>query len=288
MFSTVEAISDSDILEMVDFTTREEEVISEKTSTHIQKKVIIREDTNTPLGLVPMERVNIHYKEILKFVSDALIEANISYKIIDSTVDQKGNLFQQYLLDMEIEAPDEHRINPLLILKASYINKPFEVMFGTYRFVCSNGAIVGNTIDQIECRWDEVKDLLGRSLVDEIRSRILDLEKVTKAYGKLSNSSIDEFLEDFVAKKTISSTIRINVLDKLEEENIISIPLKAQDIMLSKDIINTASPDLIFAIENNVDGWYFYNVATAAATHLTKTAKARDKANRAVSKVFGV
>lgn len=290
-FSSVEGIPWSEIKESVNFQVEDEGAISQETTTFLNKKAVMRvheDDTREPLGLVSVNRPLLHHTDLLEWVNGGMQKSGVDYKVIDNVVDTNGNLFQQYLLDTEIDTPDGQSISPLMVLKASYIGKPLEVMFGTYRFVCSNGALVGNTIESFTVKPNEVADLLSRSIETEVTRGVEHMNRVSQRYSSLANEKMSDYLSELVGNKKMSSGIRKEILYSLESSGHVSLPTEDDGIEINGETLNHGDPANLFTLVNDDSGWFLYNSATFASTHTTRTASARNRADRQIASVFGV
>jgi len=290
-FSTVEGIAWEEILESVNFQVEDEGAISEDTTTFLNKKAVMRvneDNTREPLGLVRTDRPLLHHRDLLDWVNTGMQKSEVAYKVIDNSVDNKGNLFQQYLLDETIDVPDGQNVSPLMILKASYIGKPLEMMFGTYRFVCSNGAVVGDTIESFSVRPNEINGLLSRSIENEVLRGVESMGRVSARYSALANEDMTDYLHNIITSKGLALGVKKEILFSLEKTGHIDLPTEDDGIQLNAEAFTTDYPETLFTLVNGESGWFLYNVGTFAASHHTKTAVARNRADRQIAKVFGI
>lgn len=290
-FNAVEGIPWSEIKESVDFEVTDEGAISQETTTFLNKKAVMKvheDDTREPFGLVSTNRPLLHHTDLLDWVNGGMQKSGVGYKIIDNVVDNRGDLFQQYLLDTEIDTPDGQSISPMMILKASYVSKPLEIMFGTYRFVCSNGAVIGNTIESYSVKPNEVSGLLTRSIEGEVMRGVGNMDRVSRRYSSLANEPMSDYLETLIGNRKLSSGIRKEILYSLESSGHVELPLEEDGIEINGETLNQGDPSNLFTLVNDDSGWHLYNLATQMASHTTRTASSRNRADRQVAAVFGI
>lgn len=290
-FNAVEGIPWSEIKDSVNFEVTDEGAISEETTTFLNKKAVMRvheDGTREPYGLVATNRPLLHHKDLLEWINGGMQKSGVNYKVIDNVVDNRGDLFQQYLLDTTIDTPDGQDISPMMILKASYIGKPLELMTGTYRFVCSNGAVVGNTIESYSVKPNELSGLLTRSIEGEVTRSVTNMNRVSQRYSALANESMSDYLGPLIGNRKLATGIRKEVLYSLESSGHVQLPLEEDEIEINGETLNHSDPTTLFTLVNDDSGWHLYNLCTQLASHTTRTASSRNRADRQVAEVFRV
>jgi len=291
VFSTVEGIPISEIKDSVKAEVTDEGAISQETTTFLNKKAVMRieeDETRVPLGLVATNRLLLHHSDLLDWVHEGLDKTNIDYKVIDNVVNQRSDLFQQYLLNIDMDTPDGESISPSLILKASYVGKPLEIMFGTYRFVCSNGAIVGNTLENFTVKPNQLSDLLNRSIETEILHGVENMSRVSNRYARMAQEPMSDYLPSLIEEKRLSTKIRKEILYSLEKSGQVSLPLEDDDIQIDAESLNHSDPTSLYTLLVDNSAWDLYNVATNIATHTTRTVSGRQSADRQIANIFSV
>jgi len=256
-------------------------VREDNTSKHTNKQAVIHIPTDKRLGIVNSTRINISYEDTMKWLWTELDTAGYPYKIKDSVITSSGDLYQEYIFDYKIATPDNEIMAPLLIVKASHVNKPLEILFGTYRFVCSNGVIVGDTIQKMTVGAG-VKELIPSVVADEIRIKFLQFAKVADLYKKLELKPFTDYLSSILLDQYIGTKIKKEVLSMLVKDN---------DIELTKSKIRSSDlkdPDSLIRVVNSIDSWAFYNIVTNVATFAAKGVNTRTKNYNRISQIFGV
>lgn len=252
---------------------------------HVNRLLVQRtnpaEDEKAKLGIVKSTRNHIPYPTIMDWVERELDKANIKYKLKESTVTKKGDMYQEYLFDHSIDTPDKQGMAPLLILKGSYVDTPMEAFFGTYRFVCSNGVMVGETISKITVK-PNVQDLLQSSIKDELQNKIQHFKRVEELYDNLNNEDFAPYLWAVFGDTYLGTKIKKEIINLLVHDG---------NIAVTKEKIRSADlqdPESLINIVNNITAWEFYNVVTQIATIHSKSVQARMHNFNRVSKDFEI
>ena len=119
------------------------------------------------LGVVPHDRPFLSFGSIMDFMTEQLKAAAVPFKIKDNVLTEKGELFQTYVFDRAFDGPDGEKLVPMIIARANYLNRPLDLDFGSYRFVCRNGVMLGNTIGRIRIGTKQTSDLARLSFQNQ-------------------------------------------------------------------------------------------------------------------------
>jgi len=246
------------------------------------------------LGLVSPKRQIILYSEMMDWVVGELDHVGIEYKLKESTLLKKtDNLFQQYLFNSPITNPDGLEISPMIILKGSHVAVPMKIDIGTYRFVCSNGALVGNTIKSISLKANDLDGLMRRSLRDEISAGIDSMRKISARYTELAGEDMIEYMmklfnSPFVPvalkKSMMEFWITDGTLSKLTNKivkNSDFVTLKLED-----NILTNLEKESILEVSAKKSAWNLYNDTTDVATHTSRNELTRNHFYNVISTVF--
>lgn len=191
------------------------------------------ENEFTRLAEVNANRPFIPYPEAMDWITGQIDAVNVDYKLFRSVIEPKSKaLFQQYMLGMDVTSPDGNSISPMLILRASYQGwRPaMEIHVGTFRFVCSNGAIVsaGNVSGfRMNCHnWSSLRQT---GISNQIGKVLEDLDKVSEMYGNLDQISLSDKYADIFSTKAFSISLRKKVLAELERDGVIEVNKESDD-----------------------------------------------------------
>lgn len=233
------------------------------------------------LGIVKATRNHIPYTTLMEWVERELDEAGIEYKLKESLVTKKGDMYQEYLFNHDITTPDGEAMSPMIILKGSYVDTPMEMYFGTYRFVCSNGVMVGETIDKMTVKAN-TQDLLQSTIRDELQVKIKNFQRVETLYSNLQTEDFTPYLWTVFGDEYLGTKIKKEIINLLIHEGSITV---AKEKIRSADL---ADPESLITIVDNLNAWGFYNMVTQVATIHSKSAQSKMNNFSRVSKDFGI
>ena len=128
----------------VSFPTEVEKVQSVSSGKILNKSVLFNTSNGgrQPIGFISDKRKIVPYGELMDLVTNELSQIT-GFKLIESNIaDRYSTVSQRYLFDHYIENPDGQKLAPMLIVNYSYIGLPLSLKLGTFRYICSNGAMV--------------------------------------------------------------------------------------------------------------------------------------------------
>lgn len=286
-FNSVEEVDKVQAKKELDFGVERVPLVTEPSPhEHVDRLLVQRTDEpeegyKKNLGIVKDTRTHTPYPVIMDWVERELDKANIKYKLKESTVTKKGDMYQEYLFDHSIDTPDNQGMAPLLILKGSYVGTPMEAFFGTYRFVCSNGVMVGETISKITVK-PNVQDLLQSSIKDELQMKIQNFKQVENLYSKLQSEDFAPYLWTVFADNYLGTKVKKEIINLLVHDGNVEV---TKEKIRSADLLD---PESLITIVNNITAWEFYNVVTQVATIHSKSVQARMYNFNRVSKDFEI
>ncbi len=294
-FNSVEGLDLSQVRKEVQFPVFKEHVVTEEDNVSVNSSAVMRDidGEKKVLGLVSRKRSLLPYEEAMDWVTDEFQKTGIDFKLKESSILKRSNLFQQYLFDGEVENPDGYDISPMVILKASHIGTPLELDFGTYRFVCSNGVTVGNTIGKIKVKARDLDNLLRYSIKDDICANLEKMRDLSERYRELQNEDMFPFLSNMVLNPVIPAELKKNLIEFGESKGIIEVQdsraIKGKNLLGAKENnreFSTYEGAPMFRVISDQSAWEFYNDATEIATHNTRNESARMYYYRVISDLF--
>jgi hypothetical protein len=230
-----------------------------------------------PIGEVPVNRPFLPYAETMDWLLDEFMEIGIPFKLRTSVVDKKSyGMYQEYIFDQPVTSPDGEGIAPMVLVHASYIKgAPLSLFLGTYRFVCSNGAIVaagGKTGISVNSRnWGDLSD---RGFHDDFKNAFDHYADVSKFYAKLNSVPFSETVGEIFTPKLIPFCIRKKVVGQLEETGTVSVNITTdrQDgekfkSLKEEDLLNPAA----VSVNSDVSTWDVYNRFTNIGSKLSSS-----------------
>ena len=281
-FKSVQEVSMVDAIKAASFPVERRPLVTETGHHDTQYSIAHRVDQNQNLGLIKKTRPIILYDTLIKWMIQDFEDAGLKYKLRDSVIMNKGDLYQEYIFDKKIDTPDESDMAPMIIVKSSYVGTLLEIFFGTYRFVCSNGMLVGETIGNIRVA-SGTQDLLQSSIKDNLKNKLDQFQWVSSLYSKLDDNSFNPYLEQYLAALYLSAGYKKAVLAALQSTGNITV--------LKEKIRNTdfqGDVTLLYNIVNEISAWEFYNVVTNVLTTRARSVGARSQVYHVSSKVFDI
>jgi len=230
-----------------------------------------------PIGEVPQTRPYLPYGETMDWIIKEFEEIDIPFKLRTSLVDRKNfNLYQEYLFDQAVTPPDGEGISPMVIVHGSYIKgSPLAMYLGTYRFVCSNGAIV-STSDKTHLsvnthNWGNIQN---KGFHDDFKAALDHYQDVSAFYAKLNNIPLSDTVEGIFKPKLIPFCMRKKVIGWLEEDGLIELAI-AYDKPSGEKFKAIKEEDLstpgLITVNGDVSTWDVYNRFTNIGSKLSSS-----------------
>jgi len=233
------------------------------------------------LGVVKSTRPHLPFPMIMDWMTRELDAANLAYKLKESMVTKKGEMYQEYIFDKNLDTPDGEGIAPMMIVKGSYVDTPMEAFFGTYRFTCANGVIVGETISKITVK-PNVMDLIQTSITDDLAMKIDQFAKVQDLYHNLQAEDFQPYLFTLFSDMYVGAKMKKEILNMLIADGNVRV---TQEKIRSADL---ERPEELMDIVNSITAWEFYNIATQVATRHSRSVQTRMRNYSRISKDFRI
>jgi hypothetical protein len=244
-----------------------------------------------PIGEVPVNRPYLPYAETMDWMVKEFQEIGIPFKLRTCVIDKKSyGLYQEYIFDQPVTPPDGEGIAPMALVHASYTKgSPLSIFLGTYRFVCSNGAIVsagGKTGISVNSRnWGDLSD---RGFHDDFKDAFDHYADVSKFYAKLNSVPLSETVRGIFTSKLIPFCIRKKVIGQLEEIGVVSVNITTDKpdcekfkALKEEDLLNPA----VVAVNSDISTWDVYNRFTNIGSKLSTSNRVLI-ASKSIDRVF--
>ena len=282
-FARASSISLTQAFQEVSFPIERRNLITEDPNQPTDYQMVHRVDTNYDLGVVPVTYPKVGYRDVMKWMVQNFENAGLDYKLRDSIVQNKGDVYQEYIFDQDIDTPDGSEMSPLVIARLSYVHSPLEIFFGSYRFTCSNGVLVGHTVQKIHV-GPRVQDLLQSSIKDDIKQSLQKFAEVSNLYSKLDNESFNAYLIPYLLDHYITAGFKKAVLQELANGGNVEV-LKDK---ISQDDFSSGDIESVINVKDEISAWLFYNIITNIATRKSRSVGARFRNYQNISRVFGI
>lgn len=295
-FNQVGGLDLEEARRLISFPVKLEKVYTQE-EDRVKKNAVTRftlEEGKRILGLVSPKRKVIPYSEMMGWVVDELQEVGVDFKLLESTLTSSAdNLFQQYLFDTNIDNPDGLEISPMIVMKGSYVSTPLRIDIGTYRFVCANGALVGNTIKTIVLKANDLNGLMRHTLREDISAGIEAMKSISHRYAELAREDMETYMLGMLTSSKVPVSLKKAMFEFWESDGTL---LKLTDKVLKNDsflaleadgdILRTMTGENIAEIQEKKSAWTLYNDATEIATHSAKNVVTQNIFFNSISDVF--
>lgn len=277
-----------------------ESVITDNTYSQVKKSAIFRtdagenQDERRLLGLVPENRVIVPYADITDWITGELDKTGVNYKILNSSLTSNCNMYQRYVIDMDIQNPDGFHLAPTITVEGSYTGIPVSIQMGTYRFICSNGAAVGDHIfDRVIIPARKLRDF-GKTTVEEpLRKGFDRIVAIGERYQELANDDWISYFFRILKEPTVDVEFKKSVIRYLSDSGSLSVTtdrtLKNRDFLsveLDKNDVLVDSEPVMLLTDDNKSGWNLYNDCTYLSSHETSTLAIRKRVDNMISQIF--
>jgi hypothetical protein len=288
--------SQNEVMDQVEFQIYRDDLITSEEGISAQKDFLMRNpidkdepDEKIPVGIISKRRNLLLYPTVMETVWGALKASGVKYHIQESSVNlSTAGLFQKYIIEQELPTPDGQVVSPMMVLQSSHIGKPLDLKFGTYRFVCSNGAVVGEDIGRYAMRPSEVSNfssaILQNSIVQSVRSLT---ERIGDKYQEMYHTPFEGALEGFLIERRLPSSMKIRVLRNLEEAKVVSLNTNGERLT-GRLFEENPLMDLVEVAENQYSTWNFYQMVTNDASTAVSSNEAFSSYSSVIANVFGM
>lgn len=301
-FEDFQGLSKAQALSRVSFSETLEKAVSDVTGYSVMRNAVYRTDAGENgdekvlLGLIPPNRPIIPYTRISEWICDELDKIKVPFKILESSVYGKScSMLQKFIFDVDIENPDGFKLSPMLSLNCSYTGVPIAYELGTYRFICSNGASVGEQIFErkvISAR--KLKDFGKYSIGDDISKGLTKIVAISNRYHDLSQEDWIPFLVDLLNNPVVDVEFKKSLTKYLATTGelipMVTKVIKNDDFM-KLSVIGSGvlgGDEALFSFDPNGSktGWNLYNDCTYLASHESSTITIRERVNRMIAQAF--
>jgi hypothetical protein len=287
-WNNVPALKIADVKKECEFEVYRENLFSEVNHLPAETKLIsVKEEEGiVRLGEVSSSRPFIRYPEVINWVTEQLQQIDIPYKLRESVVENRTrSLYQEYIFDYNIETPDHEDISPMLFLRSSYVgSRPaLELFTGTFRYICSNGAIVqvGNK-QSIRIRAANWNDVGKVRINDQFQNVFNNFQDVSVRYIKLGSIGLTEtYKRLFSGGGHLPLGLRKGVLKNLEASGAVIIHVETTRkkkppqlaVLLHEQDLTENNINSVVEIVHDIPLWdvynHFTNLATFESVHST-------------------
>ena len=231
-------------------------------------KAIVDCETSKVYSIVSNKYKVLSHDEALEPVLETLEKGNHGTFTVDTDLEKEGaRMFTTITLsdyEVPVGSPDDI-VYPQIIVKNSYdLSFRYSVEIGAFRFVCSNGLIIGRKYDLI--RQKHYKSII--TLKDQLRRRLDNVYTVIKE----ESETWKRWQDELVHPKTYEHII-----------NTLNLPQKR-----TKEIEEKVEKASTFTNEyyRTLTMWALFNILTAYITHSVMSITAKVELNGRLRKAL--
>jgi hypothetical protein len=281
-FTDVVGLDVSQARKELDVSVRREPLITQNGHEDVSKDLLINEDSESQIGIVSKSHQVVPFNDQMDFVLEALNRTGIDYKLKESQITGNTKLYQEYILNADVDSPDGENLSPYVIFRGSYIGVPIKMLTGMYRFVCSNGVTVGNTIEEIKVSARESKDMIQSTLIEDMQEAIEEIPMVSRRYRELEDEMMNPYVYMLLADQYISKKVKEQIVIELKAVGSVEL---LKDKIRNNDFND---PNQLIQVVDEISAWELYNICTNIATHRCLNPATRVRTYNSISSIFEV
>jgi len=184
----------------------------------------------------------ISTENILDYFSDKgwiVGKNNHGKELVTYSKSKVNNGFQSHLIRLRNESfnVNDKYIPGIIIINSHDGSRALRLALGVFRFVCENGLIVGNSLEQYKISH---KGFTYEKLDIALESLLLQIKKLHLRINDLSKTQLSDVDKEFLARKVMNSRL-------LEVNNVSGIDLESSLSSLRSE-------------DNEGDAWTFLNI----------------------------
>lgn len=294
-FEEIQGLDVQAVIDSVNFPTRREPLIARDTLTRSPKDAIFRDGQEAPLGIISQNRPNQSYTDQVSWLLRQIEDTGVPFKIQTSVINEKtSDLYQEIVFDHSIRTPDGTNMNPMFIARHSLIGAPLNLIAGTYRYTCANGALVGKTLGKIKLGIKDITAFMALIVSGQINNLLGRYAEIENLYANLGETKIADIYKPIFSNEKFPAKAKREILHKLEHDGVLTIThveseKEPEDGSLIPHLkkVDFETIDLSTQIHDlEASGWDVYNLFTNWATHTERSEQSRMSAYRNIDELF--
>ncbi len=293
-FSAIQGLDLGTKIQELSFPVHKETLLAETAGVKVNRAVILRTVDNARLGLVSLDRPPQNHGATMQWFTDELAKTGVPFKLKNCAVSDKDlSLYQEYVMDFDVTPPDGEKINPMIILRSSFVGKPLSLNFGTYRFTCANGVTVGRTIDKIDLSAKEFGNFARMAMGDAIKRNLDAYKAIETLYARMADADLQPVLASVFGPNQIPIKAKKSALEKLELSGVLTV-IKEGDTSDEESMVRRLRKTDFENIAEHAQFhssatlWDVYNHLTSWASREPKSENTRMVSWRAIDQAFAV
>jgi hypothetical protein len=248
------------------------------------------------LGEVKANRPFIRHEELMAWLCEEFDKVGMEFKLHTNRLSQgKFSLFQQYLFNYDIKTPDSQNISPLVYVKNSFVGgSAFELHFGTFRYVCTNGAIhTEKELSHITANSGNWKKIRQTGLVGVFENAFASYKNVSEFFQHLYSMPLSDKFEKLFSPGLLPIGLRKKILTSLEltKDIDVNIDVPGKKVktksryLKEEDLVNVRNS---VSLTGDLSVWDVYNRFTSYTSNQLESGGGILNANRHIDYAFSV
>jgi len=248
-----------------------------------------------PLGEVKATRPFIPHEELTDWLYEEFSKLGVEFKLRVSNLHQNAfSLLQQYLFNIDIDTPDNQGISPLVYVKNSFVTgSVFELHFGTFRYICTNGAIHTEEITHITANSKNWKSLRTNGITGTFNKAFVSYRNVSDFFRFLYSMPLSDKVVKLFSPGLLPLGLRKRILASLELSNDITVNIdtprkrvKTKSRYLREaDFVNIRK---VVSFTGDLSMWDMYNRFTNYTSTQIESGNGLLNANHHIDHAFSV
>lgn len=293
-FSAIDGLNIEHEIEKLSFKVHKEPLVAETAHVPVNKAVVLRSEDNCRIGIVNADRPDQNHGDTMRWFVGQLQDTGVAFKLKNSVLSEKDlSLYQEYVLDYAVTPPDGELLNAMIIVRMSFIGKPFSAHFGTFRFACSNGILVGRTIAKLDIKAKEFTNFAQMTLSEAVRRNLEAYKGIEALYKKIQDADLEAKVETIFGDNGLPIKCKKSALEKLEGMGVLTVFLDGDNSGHESFVRRLRRPHFdnikeYVRFSRDTDLWTVYNLMTGWATRETKSEATRMLAWATIDEVFSL
>jgi hypothetical protein len=246
---------------------------------------LVRSDNHETLSIVKPAYKLTEHTVANTFVDDLLTANDIEFRTRKMTVARNGALFQREIILPEIKfdviakgvdsTAQADGFSPRIIVQNSYDrSSSLAFIFGNYRWLCENGAVVGQTVQFLrfphvrEPDYNEIGKILMDSLEQNSSGFAAKAKTLSEIYGRSLDPILNLLMMETLSKRLVKQFVELShglVMADFDEDG------KLRNVTASKE----------------TTAYMLFNMVTEAISHHVPKLAQRVAWDQRVAAVFG-
>jgi len=263
------------------------EKLYRKDRTDTRHDALYRKDDRSQLSVVSRDYKLITHRQVVDFVHHTLRDLDIKYKVNRSEIASNGaKMFHVIKFrgnSTALDAKKKDECIPTITVKNSYDKSTgCDIDYGGYRLVCSNGLVVGVSIEKIHVIHFGKEDVNEQFLVFRdklVKGIVRTVEGLKVNFERLNHESGKSYFEKMLFLETFAKKYR---------EEMVARMFPFVNVEYEKNEETGREEPAGFKLKQEFSAYLLYCILTEISTHKAATVLAKHRMERLIADQFEV